>query len=105
VKRWSVIGVSLLLGTCLSLPAQNTRIHTRKKNQQERIEKGVENGSLTNKEAARIEHHEHQINKEVRHERAENGGHLTKSEKKQVNRQQNRVSRQIYKQKHDAQNK
>ena len=68
-----------------------------------RIAKGVENGSLTPRETARIERQESKINKEIRQDRKENGGNLTNKEKAKVNRQQNRVSKQIYNQKHDDQ--
>ena len=60
-------------------------------------------GSLTPREAGRIERQESKINKEVRQDRKENGGNLTNKEKAKVNRQQNRVSKEIYNQKHDDQ--
>jgi hypothetical protein len=79
------------------------KIKQRKENQQKRIAKGVENGSLTPRETARIERQESKINKEIRQDPKENGGNLTNKEKAKVNRQQNRVSKQIYNQKHDDQ--
>ena len=79
------------------------KIKQRKENQQKRIAKGVENGSLTPREAARIERNESKINKEVRRDRKENGGTLTNKEKARINRQQNKVSKEIYNQKHDGQ--
>ena len=103
----SILTGALLVGTATLSFAQDTKegkIKTRKENQQKRIAKGVENGSLTAKETARIESKEAKINKEVRTERQENGGNLTNKEKAKVNRQQNRVSKDIYKQKHDDQN-
>ena len=79
------------------------RIATRKERQQQRIGNGIENGSLTPKEAARLEHKEANLNREIRTERKANGGNLTNKEKAQINRQQNRLSKDIYKEKHDAQ--
>lgn len=82
-----------------------TEIGQRKENQQKRISEGIENGSLTAGEAARLEHKEAALNRETRRMRAENGGTLTPAEKAKVNRQQNRLSRDIYHQKHDRQHR
>jgi hypothetical protein len=54
-----------------------TEIGQRKENQQKRIGEGIENGSLTAGEAARLEHKEAALNRETRRMRAENGGTLT----------------------------
>ena len=78
------------------------RIQQRKENQQARIGEGIENGSLTPKETANLEHKESKLNQEVRHDRKANGGNLTNKEKRQVNRQQNQLSKQIYNKKHDG---
>ena len=78
------------------------RIQQRKENQQARIGEGVENGSLTPKETANLEHKESKLNQEIRHDRKANGGNLTNKEKRQVNRQQNQLSKQIYNKKHDG---
>ena len=93
---------ALLLGGVSSVLAQN-EVNQRQRNQQERIGKGVENGSLTPAEAARLEKQEAAIHHEVKTERKANGGKLTPQERRQVNRQQNRESKRIYRQKHDAQ--
>jgi hypothetical protein len=96
------MGALLLGGASNVLLAQN-EINQRQRNQQERIGKGVENGSLTAAEAARLEKQEAAIHHEVKTERKANGGKLTPQERRQVNRQQNRESKRIYRQKHDAQ--
>ena len=108
--RRIIIGIlsgALLAGTGAMSFAQDApkegKIKQRKEKQQQRIAKGVENGSLTPRETARIEHNEAKINKEVRHDRKENGGNLTNKEKARINRQQNKVSKEIYNQKHDGQ--
>ena len=77
------------------------RIQQRKENQQERIGKGVQNGSLTARETANLEHKEAKLNREIHKDRVDGGG-LTNKEKAKINRQQNKLSRQIYKDKHDA---
>jgi hypothetical protein len=83
--------------------AQDGRIQQRKENQQQRIANGVQNGSLTPKETARLENKEANLNKEIRADRKANGGNLTNNQKRQINRQQNRLSKSIYNQKHDGQ--
>jgi len=93
---------ALLLGGASNVLAQN-EINQRQRNQQKRIGEGVENGSLTPAETARLEKQEAAIHHEVKTERKANGGTLTAQERRQVNRQQNRESRRIYRQKHDAQ--
>ena len=93
---------ALLLGGVSNVLAQN-EINQRQRNQQKRIGEGVENGSLTPAETARLEKQEAAIHHEVKTERKANGGTLTAQERRQVNRQQNRESKRIYRQKHDAQ--
>jgi len=93
----------LLLGTRSSVLAQNNEINERQRNKQTRIGEGVENGSLTPAETARLEKQEAAIHHEVKQERKANGGTLTPQERRQVTRQQNRESKRIYRQKHDGQ--
>ena len=85
-------------------PAGTTKspvIHDRKDNQQQRIGEGVENGSLTAGEAARLERKEAAINKETKAMKSD--GTFTAAERAKVRRQQSAMSRRIYSQKHDAQ--
>jgi len=77
------------------------KVDQRVGNQQKRIGKGIENGSLTTKEGANLEMKEAGVRKEVHAERAANGGKLTAAEKQQVNQQQNKISKQIYNKKHN----
>ncbi len=96
------------MGVLAAAPAtfgEENKVNERQQNQQKRVGEGVENGSLSSTEAARIEKQEAGIHKEVKTDRAANGGKLTPQEKAQVNRQQNRESRRIYRQKHDGNNK
>ena len=95
----------LLVGTGSSVLAQNSEINERQRNQQKRIGEGVENGSLTPAETARLEKQEAAIHHEVKQERKANGGTLTPQERRQVTRQQNRESKRIYQQKHDRQHR
>ena len=100
-----ILATALVTGTASVSFAQvekEGRIQQRKENQQKRIGKGVENGSLTPRETGRIERQESKLNKEVRHDRKDGGG-LTNKEKAKINRQQNKLSKEIYNQKHDGQ--
>jgi hypothetical protein len=91
------------LGSAAWAQAPANEINERQRSQQKRIGEGVENGSLTAGEAARLEKQEGAIHHEVQQERKANGGSLTPEERRQVRRQQNRESKRIYKQKHDGQ--
>jgi hypothetical protein len=82
-----------------------SEVGQRQLNQQKRIGEGIENGSLTAREAGRVEHHEAGLNKEVGVMRQNNGGKLSPGERRLVNHQQNQTSRAIYRQKHDAQHR
>jgi hypothetical protein len=70
-------------------------------NQDKRIEAGVQNGSLTNREVAKLERGQTKVHgKEFA---AGRDGHVGAAEQKVVQRSENRQSKRIYKQKHDAQ--
>ena len=80
-----------------------SEVGQRDRNQQKRIGEGIENGSLTPREAGRLEGQEKRLNAEQHNMRAANGGTLTPAEKAKINQQQNKESKRIYRQKHDAQ--
>ncbi len=79
-----------------------SEVGQRQRNQQERIGEGIENGSMTAKEASHMERREAGINKEVAGMRQANGGKLTNNEKAFVNHQQNQNSKTIYNKKHNG---
>ena len=84
-------------------PTKPGVIQKRKQVQQKRIAQGVQSGSLTAKETAKLETRESNLNNKVATERAANGGKLTPAERKQAARRQNAISKDIAKEKHDAQ--
>lgn len=90
-----------LMATALMAFGQGA-IQQRAKNQHNRIQQGVRNGSLTKPEAARLRRQQREIRRDVRQDRRD-GGRLTKLERKQAKREQNQASRRIYRQKHDGQ--
>jgi len=74
----------------------------RDENQQDRIANGIEKGSLSAGEAAKLEKQQQGTNREVAGMRQANGGKLTAADKKAINKQQNRNSKNIYRTKHDG---
>jgi hypothetical protein len=94
---------TLLLGSATATFAEG-RVAQRQERQQQRIGKGVENGSMRAHETAKVEHQESRLNKEVRTDRQATGGKLTPQERSQVNQQQNGLSREIYRDKHNGAN-
>ena len=78
------------------------RIATRKERQQKRIGEGVENGSLTAKEATKLEAREAKLNQKIREDRKDGKG-LTPKEKAKIEARQDKISKDIYKEKHDKQ--
>jgi hypothetical protein len=70
-------------------------------NQQQRVENGVRNGSLTNREVAKLERGQARVAR--KEARAGADGHVGAGEQARIQRTDNRQSRKIYRQKHDAQ--
>src|SRR5258708_1194733 len=89
------------LGLLMSVPTLAAEVDRRAERQQDRIAEGVENGSLTPRETANLEHREAKINREIKRDRAANGGTLTPAERAKINREQNRASRAVYRKKHN----
>nr|MDQ2688100.1 hypothetical protein [Armatimonadota bacterium] len=76
----------------------NARLH----HQNARIEQGEKSGSLTNREAERLEARDARLHRqEARLRRS--GDKLTVAERERLQREENRNSRAIYHQKHDKQ--
>jgi TolA-binding protein len=73
-------------------------INQRQERQQDRIARGINNGSLTPAEASRLEAQEARING-LESRLRENG--LTPSERARLERDLNRESQNIYRQEHD----
>jgi hypothetical protein len=70
-------------------------------NQEQRIEQGVQSGSLTNRETARLEGGQAHVDR--REAVAAADGHVGAREQHRVQRSENHQSRKIRRQKHDAQ--
>jgi hypothetical protein len=76
------------------------QVNGRESRQQGRIANGINNGSLSAKQASNLEKREASVQNREKKDMAAHNGHLTKAEQKGINRQQNRISKTIYKDKH-----
>jgi hypothetical protein len=81
--------------------AQPAGADAREANQQQRIDRGVQSGQLTNREANKLEKQE--VKTERMEGRAEKDGKVTPREQAKLDHRLNKASHRIYKQKHDAQ--
>jgi hypothetical protein len=79
-----------------------TRSEKRADNQQKRIDAGKADGSLNDKEAARLQKQNDALDKKIERDKVDGGGY-TKREKAKNEVRQDRQSRRIAKQRHDKQ--
>ena len=91
-------------GNPLSASSQRMQADVQRNiNQQQRVEAGLQNGSLTHQEAAKLERGQSKV---ARKEAvAGRDGHVGAHEQKRIQRSENHQSKRIYKEKHDAQTK
>lgn len=68
--------------------------------QEKRIEGGIQNGSLSNREVGSLEHGQAHV--DHKEGVAARNGHISRNEQTQVRRSENHQSRRIYRDKHDA---
>jgi hypothetical protein len=106
--RSSVIGL-LVSAACVSgaamaqaAPQANdpghprvTEVNQRLDNQQNRVDKGVADGQINAKQAARDDKHDANIAQRESKDQAKNGGHLTKKEQNNLNKSENANSKRI----------
>lgn len=102
------IGFALPVGTSGATdkpPVDKTAtpgIDRRMDNQQTRIDKGVQSGRLTEREANRLEKRQDKIQGDVN--QAKSDGTVDRAERRQLHRELNRSSHAIARQGHDLQN-
>jgi hypothetical protein len=70
-------------------------------NQDKRIEAGIQNSSLTNREVAKLDRGQAEVDR--KEARAAADGHVGRTEQAGIQRSENRQSRRIFNQKHDGQ--
>lgn len=99
--RKTALAVSLAL-PLLALAQTNTpNIDQRQANQEARIQQGVNSGSLTPREAARLERGQGRVDR--MEGRAKADGVVTDRERARIQHAENRQSREINREKHDRQ--
>ena len=99
-----LLAVTFVVGLGLSAMAQKTPVvNNRQNRQQKRINRGVKTGTLTKKEAAKLE--AGQARTEALEAKAKLDGKVTVKERARLQHRQNKTSRRIYRQKHDNQNR
>jgi hypothetical protein len=76
------------------------QVDNRLENQQDRIQQGVKNGTLSKQEARQLWRNDRKVAAQERRDMAANGGHLTKQEQRQLNHELNHNSNKIYNEKH-----
>ena len=97
----TVIALSLVLPALAFAQANTPSVDQRQANQEQRIEQGVASGSLTQREANRLERgQQHVDNME---NRAKADGVVTRGERARLHQAQDAQSARIYRQKHDRQ--
>jgi hypothetical protein len=85
-----------------AVPGANTpRIDQRQAKQEQRIDQGIASGSLSAREAMRMDRQQDRI--DSMENRAKADGSVTRAERRHLARAQNHSSRAIKRQKHDAQ--
>ena len=87
--------------TAAPVVAQTAGEAQRDINQQQRIEQGLQNGSLNSREAGRLEKNEATIDRAK--QKAASDGNVSAQEKARINKLEQSQSQKIYNQKHDAQ--
>ena len=71
------------------------QVNDRLARQNRRIDRKVDNGTMSKAEANKLHHEDHQIRQEERDMASQDHGHITKQEQKTLNQQENHVSQQI----------
>jgi hypothetical protein len=89
------------LFTGVALAQSNYSIEQRDRAEQARIDRGVQSGQLTSREAARLQGERAQIERLEARARAD--GTLSRSERARIDNAQDRLSRDIYRETHDNQ--
>jgi hypothetical protein len=68
-------------------------------NQEQRIDKGVANGTITSTQATKDLNRDQAVSQKLSADQAKNGGHITKAEQRRLNKKLNKDSTAIAKQK------
>ena len=90
-----IFGLTVITSAQTNTPGVNKR----QKNQQKRIFKGVQNGSITGKEYKKLQ--KQQIKTQKAKKRAKSDGKVTRKERARLHKRQNKNSKSIFRAKHN----
>ncbi|MBL8429597.1 MAG: hypothetical protein JNJ95_06885 [Dechloromonas sp.] len=99
IKTLAVL--SMVLPAIAFAQANTPGVDQRQANQERRIDQGVASGSLTQREANRLDRGQDRVDN--MENRAKSDGVVTRGERARLNQAQDRQSARIYRQKHDRQ--
>jgi opacity protein-like surface antigen len=99
----AVSAITLLMTGLAYAQAETPAIDQRQANQEQRIDRGVASGQLSEREANRLNKQQEHINK--MEDRVTSDGIMTKKERARIGEAQHRASRHIAREKHDHQGK
>ncbi|MCB4359252.1 hypothetical protein [Quatrionicoccus australiensis] len=97
----TVVAIALALPVLAFAQANTPRVDQRQANQEQRIDQGVASGSLTQREANRLENGQQRVDN--MENRAKADGVVTKRERARLHVAQDAQSDRIHAQKHDRQ--
>lgn len=102
MKVSAILATSLLAAATATFAtgASADSIDRRQANQEQRIQQGLRDGSLTRREAAHLEAEQTRIRALER--AAERDGHINRQERARIEAAQNSASRHIYQERHDG---
>lgn len=101
LMRKTLAVLSFIAPVAVFAQTATPNIDQRQANQERRIEQGVQSGSLTQREANRLERGENRIGR--MEDRAKADGQVTPRERRRLERAENVESRRIAREKHDGQ--
>jgi hypothetical protein len=96
-----ILAVCALAALPVAAQTSTPRVDQRQANQEARIQKGVQSGQLTDKEAAKLERGQAKVDR--MEDKAKADGKVTAKERAKLARAQDKQSKKIRKQKHDKQ--
>jgi hypothetical protein len=97
----AIVAIAIVLPTLAFAQANTPGVDQRQANQERRIDQGVASGSLTQREANRMERGQQRVDN--MENRAKSDGVVTRQERARLHQAQDRQSDRIYRQKHDRQ--
>src|SRR5258706_11115867 len=99
-KKLLIASMLTVLATPAFAETRADEVNNRAAKEQARINQGVQSGSLTGSEAAKLQKHQDKANGDIA--KAEADGKVTKVEAKKISHEENRQSKHIHHKKHNA---